>query len=162
MRMLRQWLSGHEQRTPTGPLPILRLTRAHFDRPPPPGSAPPGWDTPRSWSRSMARILFDPVWARRASPSSLIGPRRFHEPPLPLSELPPLDAVIASHDHYDHLDRGVVRALAASPAWADEARGGMGGVSARISSAGAFPSRATTRSGILRRHGTGASHLPQR
>jgi len=59
-----------------------------------------------------ARILFDPVWARRASPSSLIGPKRFHEPPLALDQLPPLDAIVASHDHYDHLDRGVVRALA--------------------------------------------------
>lgn len=119
MRMLRQWLGGHEQRTPPGPLPILRLTRASFDRPPASGLR-------ASWLGHStvlveidgARILFDPVWARRASPSSLIGPRRFHEPPLPIDELPPLDAVIASHDHYDHLDRGVVRALAASPAHA--------------------------------------------
>jgi L-ascorbate metabolism protein UlaG (beta-lactamase superfamily) len=63
-----------------------------------------------------ARILFDPVWARRASPSTLIGPKRFFEPPLPLEELPPLDAIVASHDHYDHLDRDVVRALAKSAA----------------------------------------------
>jgi L-ascorbate metabolism protein UlaG (beta-lactamase superfamily) len=59
-----------------------------------------------------ARILFDPVWARRASPSSLIGPKRFHKPPLALDDLAPLDAIVTSHDHYDHLDRGVVRALA--------------------------------------------------
>ena len=61
-----------------------------------------------------ARILFDPVWARRASPSALAGPKRFHEPPLALDNLPPLDAILASHDHYDHLDRGVVRDLARS------------------------------------------------
>ncbi|MEV6342262.1 MBL fold metallo-hydrolase [Actinoplanes sp. NPDC051851] len=50
------------------------------------------------------RVLLDPVWSDRCSPSRLAGPRRLHEPPIPLRELPPLDAVVISHDHYDHLD----------------------------------------------------------
>lgn len=112
---LRRWLAGHEQRVPPGPMPIVSLTTADFARPPASGLR-------ATWLGHStvlveidgARILFDPVWARRASPSSLIGPKRFHEPPLPLNYLPPLDAIVASHDHYDHLDRGVVRALAAS------------------------------------------------
>jgi L-ascorbate metabolism protein UlaG (beta-lactamase superfamily) len=58
------------------------------------------------------RVLTDPVWGKRASPLPFAGPKRFHPPPAPLSALPPLDAVIVSHDHYDHLDRGTVRALA--------------------------------------------------
>lgn len=114
---LKRWLAGHEQRTPPGPMPIVLLTRANFAQPPASGLR-------ATWLGHStvlleidgARILFDPVWARRASPSSLIGPKRFHEPPLSLDELPPLDAIVASHDHYDHLDRGVVRALARNTA----------------------------------------------
>lgn len=114
---MRRWLGGSEQRTPPGPLPVVTLGRADFERPPASGLR-------ATWLGHAtvlveidgARLLFDPVWARRASPSSLVGPARFHPPPLALEELPPLDAIVASHDHYDHLDRGVVRALARSAA----------------------------------------------
>ena len=50
------------------------------------------------------RVLTDPVWSRRVSPSTLFGPKRFQPVPVPISKLPALDAVIISHDHYDHLD----------------------------------------------------------
>ena len=114
-KMLRQWLLGREQRTPPGPMPIVTLTGAAFAEPPASGLR-------ATWLGHAtvlveidgARILTDPVWARRASPSSLVGPRRFHAPPLAIEDLPPLDAILASHDHYDHLDRGVVRAIVAS------------------------------------------------
>ncbi|WP_425303079.1 MBL fold metallo-hydrolase [Nocardia wallacei] len=59
------------------------------------------------------RILTDPVWSERVSPSPTIGPARLHPTPVPLDQLPPLDAIVISHDHYDHLDRDTVRALAA-------------------------------------------------
>jgi L-ascorbate metabolism protein UlaG (beta-lactamase superfamily) len=59
------------------------------------------------------RVLLDPVFSERVSPVSFAGPRRFHPPPLPLAELPPLDAVIVSHNHYDHLDRAVIKHLRA-------------------------------------------------
>ncbi|BDT84927.1 hypothetical protein FMUAM8_06910 [Nocardia cyriacigeorgica] len=59
------------------------------------------------------RILTDPVWSERVSPSPLVGPARLHPVPAPLSELPSVDAVIISHDHYDHLDAATVRALVA-------------------------------------------------
>lgn len=58
------------------------------------------------------KILTDPVWAKRTSPSSITGPARFHKVPLALDQLPPLDAVIISHDHYDHLDRDAIIELA--------------------------------------------------
>ena len=58
------------------------------------------------------RVLTDPVWSNRASPLPFAGPKRFHPPPAPLDALPPLDAVILSHDHYDHLDRSTVLSLA--------------------------------------------------
>ena len=59
-----------------------------------------------------AAILTDPVWGRRVSPFTSLGPERFYEPPLPLDELPKLDAVLISHDHYDHLDYDTVKAMA--------------------------------------------------
>ena len=117
MQMLRRWLGGKEQRVPPGPIPIVALTRADFDSPPASGLRAT-WLGHSSVLVEIdgARILFDPVWARRASPSSMVGPRRFFPPPLALEDLPPLDAIMTSHDHYDHLDRDVIRALAKSVA----------------------------------------------
>lgn len=62
------------------------------------------------------RILIDPVWDERAAPTTWTGPKRFFAPPLELSDLPPIDAVIISHDHYDHLGARTIRALAHLPA----------------------------------------------
>ncbi len=58
-----------------------------------------------------ARVLLDPVWSDRCSPSHLVGPKRLHPVPHELSEVGPVDAVVISHDHYDHLDLPTVRAL---------------------------------------------------
>jgi L-ascorbate metabolism protein UlaG (beta-lactamase superfamily) len=58
------------------------------------------------------RVLLDPVWDKRAAPVSWAGPERFFEAPLPLAELPAIDAVIISHDHYDHLGQETIRKLA--------------------------------------------------
>lgn len=58
-----------------------------------------------------ARIFFDPVFGEYASPFTFAGPKRYFPPPLPLEELPELDAVVISHDHYDHLDHPTVLAL---------------------------------------------------
>ncbi len=58
------------------------------------------------------RLLTDPVWGARASPSRLAGPKRFQPVPVALKALPPIDAVLLSHDHYDHLDFPTVRELA--------------------------------------------------
>lgn len=56
-------------------------------------------------------VLTDPVWSERVSPSQLAGPRRHHPVPLPVEGLPPLAAILISHDHYDHLDTATVDAL---------------------------------------------------
>lgn len=58
------------------------------------------------------RVLTDPVWSERCSPSRTIGPRRLHPPPVPMEMLPALDAVVISHDHHDHLDMPTIRTLA--------------------------------------------------
>jgi N-acyl-phosphatidylethanolamine-hydrolysing phospholipase D len=56
-------------------------------------------------------LLTDPHWSARASPMQWIGPARLAPPGVAFDQLPPIDGVLISHDHYDHLDRGTVRRL---------------------------------------------------
>ncbi|WP_461030470.1 MBL fold metallo-hydrolase, partial [Streptomyces sparsus] len=107
--MIRALLRG-DGRRPTAPMPVQR----------PELGSPPASGLRLTWCGHASvlaeidgrRVLFDPVWGERCSPFPFVGPRRFHRPPLPLSELGPLDAVAISHDHYDHLDMASVRELA--------------------------------------------------
>ncbi|KAG2207524.1 hypothetical protein INT47_004274 [Mucor saturninus] len=57
-------------------------------------------------------VLLDPIFSDRCSPVQFAGPKRYTDPPCKLSELPPIDAVIISHNHYDHLDVDTVNQLA--------------------------------------------------
>jgi len=59
-------------------------------------------------------ILTDPVWSERVSPFSSVGPRRHRPPGLRFQDLPPLDAVLVSHNHYDHMDVDTLRRLEAA------------------------------------------------
>jgi L-ascorbate metabolism protein UlaG (beta-lactamase superfamily) len=60
-----------------------------------------------------AVVLTDPVvWSERISPVSFVGPKRFHAPPAAMAQLPAIDVILISHDHYDHLDLPSVRELA--------------------------------------------------
>lgn len=109
---LRDFLCGGERRVPGSALPLID--------PVPTWRTSPGSGFRVTWLGHStllieidgARILTDPVWGERASPLPFAGPRRFHPPPVAIDALPPLDAVIISHDHYDHLDRPTIRALA--------------------------------------------------
>jgi L-ascorbate metabolism protein UlaG (beta-lactamase superfamily) len=115
--MLRRQFFGDEQREPVKPVPVITRTTADYATPPQSGLRV----TWMGWSSVLVeidgrKVLTDPVWSNRCSPSTLIGPKRFHAPPIALGELPQIDAVIISHDHYDHLDMPVVRALTAKGA----------------------------------------------
>lgn len=109
---LRDFLCGGERRVPSGPLPIESPVAAW--------RAAPDSGLRVTWLGHSTllieidgvRILTDPVWSARASPLPFAGPHRFHPPPAPLDALPPLDVVLLSHDHFDHLDRATVRTLA--------------------------------------------------
>lgn len=113
-RMLGEfYLGGSAHRTPAAPIPVEFRTAADYATPPV-GGLRVTWlgHSTTLLEVEGVRLLVDPVWAERASPVGFAGPRRFHPPPLPLTELPAVDAVVLSHDHFDHLDEALVRALA--------------------------------------------------
>ncbi|WP_321937329.1 MULTISPECIES: MBL fold metallo-hydrolase [unclassified Paraburkholderia] len=98
---------------PAGALPVHTLTREQL------AAAPDRSVYRLGHSTLLFKLrghywLTDPVFAERASPFQNLGPKRFHAPPIALADLPPLRGVILSHDHYDHLDRETVLALAAT------------------------------------------------
>ncbi|MEV6815297.1 MBL fold metallo-hydrolase, partial [Micromonospora sp. NPDC051296] len=111
--LLRELIFGKQKRRPTAPVPLVRTTAAiDVDR---------ARELNVVWYGHASalieiegrRVLLDPVWSDRCSPSAAVGPRRLHEPPVRLDELPNLDAILISHDHYDHLDMTTVQELTA-------------------------------------------------
>lgn len=111
---LRDFLRGGEDRQPPRPLPALDPRSAWQRR------AHSGLRA--TWLGHSTvlleidgfRVLTDPVWGQRASPFLLVGPKRFQPVPVSLRDVPEVDVVVISHDHYDHLDYPTIRALARS------------------------------------------------
>lgn len=107
--LLRELVSDRGVRRPTGPIPVLAPALPE----PSAGGLSAVWYGHASTLVEIEgrHVLFDPIWSNRASPTQLAGPRRHHPLPAPLSALPKLDAIVISHDHYDHLDRATVMGL---------------------------------------------------
>jgi L-ascorbate metabolism protein UlaG (beta-lactamase superfamily) len=96
---------------PAGPVPVLPLTRRQLL------DAPNNTVFRLGHSTVLLKLrdqfwLTDPVFAERASPLQWMGPKRFHQPPIGIHDLPDIKGVILSHDHYDHLDRSAILKLA--------------------------------------------------
>jgi L-ascorbate metabolism protein UlaG (beta-lactamase superfamily) len=112
MPTIKEFLCGGERRVPLKPLPSVSPLQA-WRRPPASGLR-------ATWLGHSTvlieidgvRVLTDPVWGKRASPSTLAGPKRFQPVPVALRAMPPIDLVAISHDHYDHLDYPTIRELA--------------------------------------------------
>ncbi|MFJ6214187.1 MBL fold metallo-hydrolase [Streptomyces sp. NPDC092296] len=107
--VLRAQFTDRSRRVPVGAVPLRRPETAE----------PPASGLRTTWIGHAGvfveidgrRVLIDPVWSERCSPFSGTGPRRLHPVPLPLRALGPVDVVVISHDHYDHLDMATIRAL---------------------------------------------------
>jgi L-ascorbate metabolism protein UlaG (beta-lactamase superfamily) len=109
---LSDFLCSEGRRVPQGPLPAVNPIEGW--------RRPAGSGLRATWLGHSTvlieidglRVLTDPVWGARASPSRLAGPKRFQPVPVPLRALPQVDLVLVSHDHYDHLDYPTIRELA--------------------------------------------------
>jgi L-ascorbate metabolism protein UlaG (beta-lactamase superfamily) len=107
--LAREVIGGSSNQHPSQPVPLVT-----------PAADLPVADLAVTWyGHSSAlievdgyRVLADPVWSDRCSPSRAVGPQRLHPVPTPLDTLPAIDAVIISHDHYDHLDVDTIKQLA--------------------------------------------------
>jgi len=114
MPTLTEMLLGGKGRVPAQPLPSVSPLEVWRRK--------PGSGLRATWLGHSTllieidgvRVLTDPVWGPRASPLRLAGPKRFQPVPVALRAMPPIDLVIVSHDHYDHLDYPTIRALAKS------------------------------------------------
>jgi L-ascorbate metabolism protein UlaG (beta-lactamase superfamily) len=100
---------GHEQREPPAAIPVLTVAPASLSAAPPNPALRAFWIGHASVRIEIdgVRLLVDPIFSDYASPFDF-GPKRFHPPPIALVELPKIDAVLITHDHYDHLDMRTV------------------------------------------------------
>lgn len=113
-KVLPLYLSSREEKVPRRPLGPFH-TDASVYLLPPAGGLRVTWMGHSSLLVEIdgVNILIDPVWDQRASPVQWAGPRRFFAAPLPLDHLPPIDVVLVSHDHYDHLGAATIHKLSA-------------------------------------------------
>jgi L-ascorbate metabolism protein UlaG (beta-lactamase superfamily) len=106
-RTMRDFVTGRAERHLTGAIPVITPSHAAVD------------GLHLTWYGHATvlieiegrRVLLDPLWSDRGSPTPGIGPKRLHAMPMALADLPTLDAIAISHDHYDHLDMPTIRAL---------------------------------------------------
>lgn len=98
--------------SPAEPIDVVRSDGSQFDTPPATGLRV-------TWMGHSSilvevdgrRVLFDPIFLGRAFPFDWVGPGRWYDPPVPLDGMPDVDAVVISHDHYDHLSYPTIDAI---------------------------------------------------
>ncbi len=140
MPSAKDFLCGGERRTPDALLPSVDPREVWSRRPD--SGLRATWLGHSTVLLEMDghRALTDPVWGTRASPFRLLGPKRFQPVPLRLRQMPEVDVVVISHDHYDHLDYPTISALARHSAVPFVTSLGVG---AHLQSWGVAPDRIT-------------------
>ncbi len=114
LKVLPMYFSNRNEREPRVALGPFRTDRTVYESAPASGLRVTWFGHSSSLLElDGVRLLIDPVWDERAAPVQWFGPKRFFAPTITLEALPELDAVLISHDHYDHLGKGTVQALAA-------------------------------------------------
>ena len=109
---LSRMFRGSEYASPSAPVPSKQPPPSRFDKAPSSGLR-------ITWLGHSSllieiddkRFLTDPVWGPTPSPVTWLGPQRWYAPPIALEDLPSVDAVLISHDHYDHLDEPTISAI---------------------------------------------------
>jgi L-ascorbate metabolism protein UlaG (beta-lactamase superfamily) len=113
LKVLPRFLSSKEEKSPRRPLGPFRTDVGLY-------AAAPQSGLRVTWMGHSSmlveidgvKVLVDPVWDERASPSQWAGPKRFFAAPVRLEDLPVVDVMLVSHDHYDHLGEETIRRLA--------------------------------------------------
>jgi L-ascorbate metabolism protein UlaG (beta-lactamase superfamily) len=112
-QVLSGQFTGDALTNPPSAIPVAKIAPASLASPPPASGLRAFWIGHGSVYAEIdgVRLLVDPVFGDYASPFEM-GPQRFHAPPIALADLPAIDAVLITHDHYDHLEMQTVRRLA--------------------------------------------------
>ncbi len=111
-KVLPLYFSNRSETEPQSPLGPFHTDAQRYRQPPASGLRVTWFGHSASLLEiDGVRVLVDPVWEQRASPFEWMGPKRFFAPTLPLEQMPELDAVLISHDHYDHLGAKTVARL---------------------------------------------------
>lgn len=112
-RVLRKWFQKHPGREPEQPLGPFKADLNILNH-------LPDNEVRVTWLGHSGtileiegkRFLTDPLWYQRVSPFSFMGPKRFFDNPVSIDNLPAIDYILLSHDHYDHLDKNSIIQLA--------------------------------------------------
>ena len=141
-KVLPLYFSNREETEPRSPLGPFRTDAGLYENAPDTGLRVT-WFGHSSLLLEIdgVRVLVDPVWENRASPFQFFGPHRFFPPTLPLEEMPELDCVLVSHDHYDHFGAATLKHLSTLNATARATWVTSAGVGKRLEALGVDPRR---------------------